>query len=151
MKLGKLGFVYLTILITILGANVILALSQGDEVKANVAWDPKSYSADEPFPHPWNAEIWLTGGHKRDEIDTTTILLEGTYTPIGAPYAAVHGPRLIVPFLGSDVYEALLSKLPHTEPGKHRIGLEITGELLDGTPFRGTGYIHLTIPENPGP
>jgi len=144
-----IGLMMLTTIL--LSAGAILVFSQGDEVRANVAWDPSSYSTDQPLPDPWNAEIWLTGGHTRDEIDTTTILLEGMYTPSADPYPAVHGPRLIVPFAGSDVYEALLSKLPHTEPGRYRIALEITGNLYDGTPFRGSGTIRLEITNSTNP
>jgi hypothetical protein len=129
-----------------LGGSVFLALSQGEEVKAKVAWNPKRYTLDTAVPDPWNAEIWLTKGHKREEINTTTILLEGIYKPSADPYPAERGPRLIVPFSGEEVLTALLTKLPHMTSGRHRIPLEITGLLLDGTPFRGVGYIKLTVP-----
>lgn len=108
---------------------------------------PKTYTLDTTPPQPWNAEIWLTGGHKRHEIDTTTILLEGVYTWKLPPYPAIHGPRLIVPFDGNDVLAAALAKLPHLAPGTYRIPLEITGKLFDGTPFRGSDTIRLTVPE----
>lgn len=151
MKLGKPTLIYLIILITMLGASTVLVLPKGSEVKAKVKWRPKKYLLDAPVPYPWNAEIWLTGGHKRDEIDIATIRLEGTYSPSDTPTPAVHGPRLIVPFDGEVVRDLLLVKLPHIAPEKYRIPLEITGLLQDGTSFRGTGYIHLTVPENPSP
>jgi hypothetical protein len=150
MKLGKLTLVYITSLVIMLGASIIV-LSQGQEIKANVAWDPRKYTYGTEVPNPWNAQIWLTKGYKRDDINTTTILLEGIYKPSADPYPAERGPRLIVPFDGSDVFEALTSKLPHLEPGKYRIGLEITGLLLDGTPFRGVGYIQVIIDESGEP
>jgi hypothetical protein len=146
MKPGKLSLIYIVSLGILLGASIIV-LSQGQEVKANVSWDPRKYTLDTTVPQPWNAEIWLTGGHKREEINTTTILLEGIYEPVADPYPKPHGPRLVVPFDGNHVLAALTAKLPHLTPGKYRIGLEITGLLLDGTPFRGVGYIHLIIPE----
>lgn len=150
MKLEKSILVYLTML-TMLGTSSILVFSQGTEVKANVAWNPRSYTLYSTVPNPWNAEIWLTRGHKRDEINTTTILLEGVYPPMADPYPATHGPRLIIPFNGETVKMLLLQKLVHEAPGRHRVPLIITGFLLDGIPFRGVGYIKLTIPENLGP
>jgi len=151
MKLGKSNLVYLAMLISMLGASTFLVLSQGTEVKANVAWEPKSYTLDTSTPDPWYAEIWLTGGHKREEINVTTIQLEGEFAPSAMPYPAEHGPRLIAPFDGETVKMLLLQKTVHMAPGRYRIPLEITGLLKDGTPFRGTGYIRLIIPENPSP
>jgi len=151
MKLRKSNLIYLTMLISMLGASTVLVLSRGTEIKANVAWDPKSYTLDTVIPNPWNAEIWLTGGHKREEIDIATIQLEGSFAPSATPYPAKHGPRLIIPFDGETVKMLLLQKIAHTAPGKYRIPLEITGLLKDGTPFHGTGHIRLIIPEKPNP
>lgn len=154
MKPKTLALISLILLVAIIGTGTFAALSAPD-VKANVKWDPKSYTWD-GVPPPWNAEISLTGGHKRHEIDTSTILLEGTYSP-GTPYNATHGPRLILPFDGLDVKAAIEPYLPWhmgvVMPGRYRIELEITGNLLPeygGELFRGTGVITVTVPESPG-
>jgi len=155
MKPNKLALIYLGILaIIILGATFTMSMAT-TEVGANVAWDPRTYSWDGTPPDPWNAEVWLKGGHKaQTEIDPATILLEGLYSPSAPPYNATHGPRLIIPFLGENVKAAIFAKLPSHMgtliPGTYRISLEITGKLYTGETFRGDGTIRVTVP-NPSP
>jgi hypothetical protein len=157
MKPKKLTLISLVLLATILaGTGAIIALSATD-IKANIKWLPKSYLWDNSPPDPWLAELQLTGGHHVDEINASTILLEGLYSPSGALYPAPHGPKVMVPFDGSDVKAAIDPKLPWhmgvLMPGKYRIDLEITGNLqiaYGGDSFRGTGVITVTIPESPG-
>ena len=157
MKLQKLTLVYVILLATILvSTGAIIALSAPD-IKANVKWVPKTYTWDNLPPDPWSAEVALTGGHKADEIDGTTIWLEGMYLPSGPLYPAPHGPKVMVPFDGWDVKAAIEPKLPWhmgiVMPGRYRIELEITGNTLPeygGLPFRGIGTITITVPESPG-
>jgi hypothetical protein len=156
MKTRRLTLISIALLATLLmGASIIIVLSQ-TEVGANVRWDPRTYTYDVTPPTAWNAQIWLKQGHKAQiEIDPTTILLEGVYEPIyELIHNATHGPRLIVPFSGSDVKAALDSKLPiHMgilPPGRYRISLEITGQLYTGETFRGSGVIVVTVTESNG-
>jgi hypothetical protein len=155
MKPKKLTLISLTLLaILLVGAGVILMLSAA-EIKASVKWDPKGYTLDGTVPSSWNAEIKLTGGHKaQTEINASTILLEGLYSPSSAAYNATHGPSLIVPFNGNDVKAALDSKLPYhmgiVAPGRYRIPLEINGTLYTGEEFLGSGTITVTVPEDSG-
>jgi len=156
MKTNKLTLLSLALLTTlILGVAFMVSQAQ-TEVKANVAWDPKYLTYDTTPPEPYNAEVWLTGGHKaQTEINATTILLEGLYSPSGTPYNAIHGPRLIIPFAGADVKAAIFLKLPShmgiLTPGTYRIPLEITGKLYTGETFRGDGVIVVTVPNPPPP
>ena len=160
MKPKKLALISLTLLaILLVGAGVILALSAA-EIKANVRWDPKGYTFGDGVPEQWNAEIWLTGGHKaQTEINHTTIRLHDsgvTYEPIYEQITnSTHGPRLIVPFSGTDVWAALDSKLPYhmgvLEPGRYRVSLVINGSLkYTGEEFRGSGVIVYTLPDGSG-
>jgi hypothetical protein len=157
MKPKRLAIISLALLATmILGTSAIIALSAAD-IKANVKWYPRSYTFDNPPPDPWVAQLLLTGGHRVGEIDEATILLEGMYPPSGPMYPAPHGPKVMVPFGGLDVKAAIEPKLPWhmgiVMPGKYRIELEITGNLLPEygeEPFRGTGVITVTVSESPG-
>ncbi|RLI44157.1 hypothetical protein DRO69_08000 [Candidatus Bathyarchaeota archaeon] len=149
MKPRRLTLISLTLLATILiGAGIIIVLSP-TEIGANVKWDPKTYTWDGTPPTYWNAQISLKQGHKaQTEIIPATILLEGIYSPIIAPYNATHGPRLIVPFSGSDVKAVLFDKIAHmgvVYPGRYRVTLEITGQLIGGETFRGSGVIVVTV------
>jgi hypothetical protein len=156
LKPKKLTLISLVLLATILtGTGAIIALSASD-IKAKVKWDPKSYLWDNSPPAPWNAEVQLPS-YTPDQIDAATILLEGMYSPSATPYPAPHGPKLWVPFDGWDVKAAIEPKLPWhmgiVMPGRYKIELEITGSLLPeygGEIFRGTGTIHVIIPESNG-
>jgi len=157
MKARTLALLYISLLTTIIiGAAFTLSRAAAGEVGASVAWDPKNYLwLDNNFPEPWNAEIWLKGGHKAQiEINTTTIQLAGPYSPY-ATENAVHGPRLIAHFHGVQVGAALAAshQIPDHMgifiPGTYRVYLEITGYLkpeYGGTLFRGDGVIVVTIP-----
>jgi hypothetical protein len=157
MKPKRLAILSLALLATmILGTGAIIALSAND-IKANVKWYPRSYTFDNPPPDPWLAQLQLVAGHHYSEVDEATILLDGMYSPSGAMYPAPHGPKAMVPFDGLDVKLAIEPKLPWhmgvVMPGKYRIDLEITGNLLPEygeEPFRGTGVITVTVSESPG-
>jgi hypothetical protein len=156
MKPKRLAIISLALLATmILGTSAIIALSATD-IKANVKWYPKSYTFDSPPPDPWAAQLQLVAGHSYAEVDEATILLEGMYPPSGAIYPSV-GPKVMVPFDGLDVKAAIEPKLPWhmgiVMPGKYRIELEITGNLLPEygeEPFRGASVITVTVSESPG-
>jgi len=153
MKLSKLTLLSLTLLTTLLlGAVAINVILAPAEIKLKVKWKPVEYLMDSPSPpDPWWAELSAPRINP-DDIVTSTILLEGLYSirPTPPPYMTLTG-RLAVPFYGGDVLTALLAKAPHLAPGEYRINLEITGQLDDGTPLRGSGGITLWVNEIPPP
>jgi len=156
MKPKRLTLISLILLGTILASTgAIIALS-ANEIKAKVKWLPKSWGWDGTPPSPWDAELSLPS-YTPDQIDTTTILLEGTHSPSATPYPSGHGPKMIVPFNGWDVKAAIATKLPEHMgifiPGRYRIELELSGYLLPAygeEPFRGIGIITVTVPESGG-
>lgn len=154
MKTRKITLLSITLLATIiLGAGAILVLPQ-KPVGANVAWKPKYYVLDHA-KCSIEAEIWLKGGHKAQvEIDPETILLEGKISPWKTPYNKTHGPRLVIPFHGVRVRQIIVEKMLHMSSGKYRVSLTITGSLKEeygGLPFKGSGVVVVTIPENSPP
>lgn len=129
----------------LIGAIAITALSAPQVLKLKVKWKPNHYVLYTSVPDPWNAEVLFAPARPLDDINASTILLEGTYAPSGPPYMSPNQPRLVIPFYGGDVLAAMLSKAGHLSTGEYRISLEITGELDDGTPFRGSKGIILII------
>lgn len=151
MKTRKLTLLSLTILATLLiGAFAINVILAPTELKLKVKWKPVEYTMDAP-PDPWWAELSASRINP-DDIVVSTILLEGRHSirPTPAPYITATD-RLAVPFYGDDVLDELLAKAPHLAPGEYRINLEITGQLDDGTPLRGSGGITILVPEQSPP
>ena len=158
MKSRKLTLLSGTLLVALVtGALLINVLWAPKTLKLKVKWKPVDYVLDNPIPDPWNAEIWLIGDYDIDEIDPTSLVLEGMYEPVSDPYEAEDRPRLVVPFDGYDVLYAVLLKAGHLAPGgEYRVWLEMTGEAVDKktqqrTPFEGKGGISLIVPENSPP
>lgn len=151
MKTRKLTVLSIVLLATIiLGAVVVTVFSPPPTLKLKVKWTPRVYTLDNNPPDPWNAEINFAPARPLEEIDVATLRLEGIYSPVGDTSISTSS-RLIVPFDGLDVVTALLVKLPHMGPGEYRIDLEISGALVDGTPFSGSGGINVVVPELPPP
>jgi len=151
MKAKKLTLISIVLLAGILVGAVAIMGSSAKELKLKVKWTPRNYAISSPVPNPWNAELYFAPPRPLDDIDPTTILLEGMYAPISDPYPSTHTARLIVPFDGYDVLMLVLLKAGHVTPGEYRVYLEITGQLDDGTPFAGEGGINLIVPEPNGP
>lgn len=150
MKTRRLALLSITILASLLlGAFAVTVLSAPPTLKLKVKWKPASYTLDSTAPNPWNAEIYFAPPRPLSDVDTTSLLLEGQYSPSAPPYMHPLKDRIIVPFIGDDVVLALLSKLPHYAPGQFIIFLEISGRLKDGRAFKGSGSITLTLPELP--
>jgi hypothetical protein len=155
MKPRKLTLISLALLATLLiGAGAVIVLSP-KPVGANIKWDPKSITWDGIPPPTFNAQISLKGGYKaQTELNVSTLLLEGLYSPSGPHTNATHGPKILVPFSGSDVKAALSPKLPtHMGiliPGRYRIDLDLTGKLYTGETVEGSGVIVVTVPEGSG-
>ncbi len=152
MKTRTLTLISITLLTTLLlGAVAINVLSQPKELKLKVKWKPNEFTMDGYVPDPWIAEVFFAPPRGFSDVDPSTILLEGMYTLQSDPYVTFSGRRLALPFNGYDVLMALLVKAPHMAPGTYEISLEITGNLYDGTPFRGSGSIDITMNSDPSP
>jgi len=155
VKTWKITLIYLTLLVTLsLGVLVVEVQPAPPRAKVKAYFYPRTYTLDTPVPRPWNAELHFRPPRSVDEIDTKTILLEGRYKPWKKPYDRKN--RVVVPFNGKDVIEVAILKLYHMggllEPGSgYLVTLEITGLLMDGTPFSTgmSGSIVLFVPDNP--
>lgn len=133
----------LSLLLGTVSINTILAPT---ELKLYYWWSPHGHTFDNPEPDPWKAYLfWLSPWRRMRDVDTTTIRLEGTIAP-ESTQLWLFNLIMIVSFDGYEVLGALLLKGGHMGPGQHVIYLEITGNMKDGTPFRGSASITLTIP-----
>ena len=153
MKTWKSTLISLTLLASlVLGVFVVEVFSAGKKAKAKGWFYPRTYTVDNLVPDPWKVELKFAPPLSVDEVDTSTILLEGRYSPSSEPYDRKN--KVVVPFYGYDVLEAAITKLSHMGPivpGSHLVFLEITGLLKDGRPFT-TGMsscIVLFVPDNP--
>jgi len=152
MKLRKLTLLSLTILATlVIGAVAFNVLSAPPELKLKVKWKPATYTLGDPPAHPWNAEVYFAPPRTFSDVDLTSFKLEGKYTNSSPVYMHPFKDRLVVPFDGDDVVEAILAKLPHLAPGIYIVSLEVSGKLTSGKTFRGTGVITFTYPDYPPP
>jgi len=152
MKLNKIAIISAAILVTMLaGAFAFNALAPPKELKLKVKWRPPTYTLGDPLPQPWNAEIFFAPIRDLNEIDPNTLKLEDGSDPIGTPYLlSGNPPRMAVPFSGSVVINALLSKTTHLAPGTYQIYLGVKGNLkpeYGGNAFSGSGPIDLVVPD----
>jgi len=151
MKSKTLTLISLTILATLLLGAFALNAFSAKELKLKAKWKPAAYTTDSWAPDPWLAEIYFAPPRPVEEINPSTILLEGMYSPSTPPYHHPIRERLVVPFYGWDVVAALYTKAPHMTPGTYMVWLEITGNLNTGEFFSGSGCINMTIPEGSAP
>ena len=154
MKPKKLTLLSLTLLVTLLvGAVAVNVFSAPKRARAKGFFYPRTWVQGTPIPDPWNVELKFAPPRSVDEIDTSSILLEGLFSPSAEPYDGVkHKSRIVVPFKGAEVYAAAKQKIGHLTPGSHLVFLEITGELKDGTPFStGMSSVIVLFLDNPPP
>jgi hypothetical protein len=134
----------------LIGAFTINSIMAPTEKKLYYFWYPYKTSLDEAPPEPWNAYIWgVSSGRVRD-INPATMRLEGLYSPTSTKLI-LWNLIMIAYFHGYDVVQAIMVKLPHMGPGTYKVSLEITGNLKDGSPFRGSATITVTTPDPPPP
>lgn len=154
MKTRKLTILSLALLATLVLSIFVIEVFSPPKVKAKARFYPRTHTLDGP-PTTWNAHLSFSPPRSVDEIDTSTIRLEGVYSPSAEPYdLPKKGKRVVVPFDGYDVLTAALLKAGHMAPGSaNLIFLEITGQLKDGRPFRTgmSGCIVIFVPELPPP
>ena len=158
MKTWKLTLIYLTLLVVLsLGILVVEVQPAPPRARAKAYFYPRTFLLDGP-PDTW--EAWLHFSPKRtaEEINASTILLEGIYPPSADPYDHPKQPKVVVPFDPHDIMDVAILKLYHNgeplEPGSgYLVTLEITGLLIGGTPFSTgmSGSIVLFIPDLPPP
>lgn len=87
MKPKILTLISLTILATLLiGAFTLNALAPKPELKLKVKWKPAAYTSDSWAPDPWIAEIYFAPPRPVTDINPSTLLLEGMYSPSATPY-----------------------------------------------------------------
>lgn len=136
----------------LLGAFAINVFAPAKDLKLKVKWKPNTILLDTGYPNPWIAEVYFAPPENLAQVNTASVRLEHTYAlpPGSVPYIT-NSSRLALPFDGYDVLSAIWAKMTHMTPGEYRVGLEITGNMLDGRAFSGTGYINATIPEPNGP
>lgn len=153
MKTRTITFISITILAALMiGAFAFNAMSAPKEAKLKVKWRPNTITLDGYVADPWIAQVFFAPARPLTDIDPSTVRLEGIYTLESTPYTlGGTPPRLALPFHGYDVLTAITTKMPHMTSGIYYVGLTITGHLYDGTPFSGTGYITVTVPELPSP
>jgi hypothetical protein len=151
MRPKKLSLISLTLLATLLiGAFGINSLFAPTEKKMYYFWYPYSYNLEQSPPEPWTAYIWAISGARVRDINTATIRIEGLYAPTSTKLI-LFSLIMIVTFHGYDVVQAILIKISHMSPGDYKVPIDITGLLKNGTPFRGTAYLYVTVPDAPPP
>lgn len=150
MKTTKLTLISITILATLLLGAIGINMSSAATTSLKGEWYNHYYTTGTTPPDPWKLKINLYSyyypGRHWIYLDTSTILLEGLYSPESTPYKVNWGKDLIVPFHGPDVLDALLTKAGHMSPGIYTIYLTVTAkDLYSSTIYSGSFHIHLTI------
>jgi hypothetical protein len=133
----------------IVGTFTIVTLQVNADLGAAIFFWPSYYKVGCTPSNPWYAWITLRSRHNAvKEIDQSTILLEGLYSPTGPGKSL--GTTLMVPFKGYDVQSAILSKISHMNPASYyKVSLTITGETYSGITFSGSGVIFLVTTPPP--
>jgi hypothetical protein len=151
VKANKLTLLTTGILATLLlGTFASTTITAQTEKKLYYFWYPYSYALDQAPPDPWTAYVFGVQQKRVRDINPSTILLEGLYSPTSTKLI-LWNLIMIVTFHGYDVAQAIWIKLPHMGPGTYKVSLEITGLLKDGTPFRGSASVSVTVADPPPP
>jgi hypothetical protein len=121
-------------------------------VAESIKLDPKDMDLYEP-DEIVTATIRFRSAHGENErvveINTSTVLLEGTLPPIPGSNSTSTSPfEYTCDFDGYSVRDIMWLKIYHVgmEPnpqGNYVVDLTITGKLYDGTEFTGTGHIQV--------
>jgi hypothetical protein len=125
--------------ILLIGAFVLDVFSAPPRLRAKAYWKPNTYDIANPVPQPWN--VWLhfaSNDIHASDLDASSILLEGVFAPMGAPYdlPGKSGSWVVVPFNGFDVLAVAIAEAGHMVPEQsYLVFLTITGQTIDGTPF----------------
>jgi hypothetical protein len=146
MKSRKLILSVTLLAALLVGAFAIVTLQASADVGATIFFWPSYYEVGSTPRNPWYAWITLRSGHNAvKEIDQSTILLQGLYSPSGPgkPFRTT----LMAPFNGYDVQAAILFAISHMTPGTcYKVSLTITGKTYSGAAFSGSGVIFVIVP-----
>lgn len=82
MQAKQLSLVWLLLLVLMLTGSLVLSGQGPKEETLRMAFDPDKYTWGTPPPVLWVTEIMPHGKYTVDDINTTTILLEGRHKPI---------------------------------------------------------------------
>jgi hypothetical protein len=153
MKTRKLTIIFALSLLAILCGVVIIASIGQTPVGASIKFDPNFFDWDGGAPQVWFAYIRAAEDydwHPR-EIVPESIRFEGIPPLDGELVPGAYKAE----FDGQAVYYALLGKITHMQPSPPstktpiRFDFTVTGNLEDGTPFTGTGWIKVRFPTGP--
>lgn len=85
--------------------------------------------------------VTLPNSHKVEDINMSTVMLEDVVSPTSWK---IENGQLILEFDGDAVINLIQSKIYHMGfPIDKRIGLEISGKLVDGMPFEGSDTVRV--------
>jgi len=151
------------VLVSLLLGSFALQVTAPKPITVNVKFNPDTLDLEAPG---WAVKtvmvtLWLgPGKYDARDIDPKTVLIEGVLEPKGGwkrTWTERDWELKVWVFRfnvsGSDLIDLLWSKIHHLGiPGPSAsIPLEVTGNLYDGTPFTGIGYMNVLIPTNPPP
>lgn len=167
MKPTALTVVFAAVLILLSVGTFLMPAATATIIADTVDFEPKRldlYNPDELVTATITFPVDKDETEQRVvEINTSTVLLEGTVPPVADSNSTGDKPwNYRCDFDGSSVRNVLWLKIYHVgmEPnpqGNYVVDLTITGELYDGTPFTGTGHIQVkpkktsSVPPPPPP
>lgn len=154
MKTKHLTIVFALGLLVILGGAVILVSLGTTPLQAAVKFDPNFIDWDSPAPPYW--EAYVRAGEGSDfparDIDCDTVMFEGS-VPAKQGESYIYKGACVVKFDGQAVLNIIDARIAHmgvppdaTTKTPIRYDFTVTGKLLDGTDFMGTGWIKVRFP-----
>lgn len=152
LKSNALTVAFAVVLILLSAGMLLLPVATATIVAKSVDFEPKRMDLSDP-EEIVTATIRFSSAHGEDqrvvEINTTTVLLEGTVPAIpGSNSTGSQPPEYRCDFDGYTVRDVMWLKIYHVgmppnPQGNYVVDLTITGNLYDGTPFTGTGHIQV--------
>ena len=152
MKSSGLTVVFSAVLILLFVGTLLIPAATATIAAKSVTFEPKDMDLYDP-EELVTATIRFSAAHGEDqrvvEINTTTVLLEGTVPPIpGSNSTGTKPPEYRCDFDGYSVRDVMWLKIYHVgmvpnPQGNYIVDLTVTGNLYDGTPFTGTGHIQV--------
>jgi len=117
-------------------------LGKGFVISAAVDIKPETLNLN--MQGKWiTAFVGLPEGYNITDIDPSTILLEGLFSPA---WSNVEGNRLMVKFDAPSVIDYLWTLLYHMGGNRIRVELTIRGKLINGMDFSGSDTITMMNP-----
>ncbi len=121
-----------------------LSPSEAFTLEATVKVAPQTINLDRQGK--WiSVFITLPSGYNVSDIVTSTILLEGQFSPV---WSNVENNTLMVKFDSALVTSSLWMDLYHMGVSKTSVELKVTGQLNDGTGFSGSDTVIIMDTQN---